>query len=565
MCGRWSFVIVLGLLAITLVGCTGSEHSAQTTVSPENQELALQHFLEGSLLDQKGEYAKAILEYQDALQYKKDPAIYSALAKDYAMLNKYELAVQNGKEAVKLDPGNQKYRELLAELYFRGRDSKNAVMEYRELVRRDSTNKGYLMNLAQVLQIENPREAATLFEAVIERFGPDMDAYMRLVQLYSLLEQPANATQALEGMLELEPSNFEIKKALGDSYLQRDSVDAALKIYRELVTLNPENIELRASIAHAFLLRQDYENAAEQFEAVMKKDSLSADEQLQFGRVFVSFIQRDSAVVPYALKLFGRIKESNPKDWRPYWFLGAISNIQKDDSAALENFSRVKDLAAWVPDGWIGMASIYYDNGKFEDAIRVLTEAKQYVPEEFRIHFLLGVACQRLNRNLEASSALEKAIQLDEKNVDALTALALTYDGMKRPADSDTLYERALRLDPNNHLLLNNYGYSLGDRGIQLDRALQMSKHALAQQPENQSYLDTYGWILFRLGRYSEAETYIRKAIELGSTSAVINEHLGDIYFKLSETEKALIYWQKAFQLDSSNQSLREKIERKQL
>jgi Tfp pilus assembly protein PilF len=124
------------------------------------------------------------------------------------------------------------------------------------------------------------------------------------------------------------------------------------------------------------------------------------------------------------------------------------------------------------------------------------------------------------------------------------------------------MYERALQIDPRNHLLLNNYSYSLAERGIQLDRALSMSKQAVSQQPENQSYLDTYGWIFYMMGNFREAEQWIRKAIDLGSKSAVVNEHLGDVYSKLSEKEKAIEYWEKALKIDSNNQSVRDKIRR---
>ena len=124
------------------------------------------------------------------------------------------------------------------------------------------------------------------------------------------------------------------------------------------------------------------------------------------------------------------------------------------------------------------------------------------------------------------------------------------------------MYERAIRLDPKNHLLLNNYGYSLAERGIQLERALSMAREAVRQQPVNQAYLDTYGWVYYRMGQYDEAERYVKKAIDLGSTSPVIHEHLGDIYFKLAQKEKAMEYWQKALKFDSTNESLKEKIQR---
>jgi len=143
-----------------------------------------------------------------------------------------------------------------------------------------------------------------------------------------------------------------------------------------------------------------------------------------------------------------------------------------------------------------------------------------------------------------------------------VTALALVYDELHRKDDSDSLYERALRIDPHNHLALNNYGYSLSERGKDLDRALKMSREALRLQPENQSYLDTYGWILYQMEKYEEAERYIRKAVEMANPSPVIIEHLGDINYKLSRKDKALEFWKKALELDSANEALKTKIQR---
>jgi tetratricopeptide (TPR) repeat protein len=554
---------MLSICLGTWGGCSSTEKTAlpERSLQP-NDELALQHFLEGSLLDQKGDFAKAIIEYNDALQFRQDPAIYHAIARDYSALGKHDHAMQNGREAVRLNPRNREYHESLAEIYLNASELDAAIKEYEAIINLDSSYEQGWLNLARLLQWRNPTQAIDAYQKMIDRFGPNGDAYFQMAQIYSSMNKLDKATDALKGMLTTDPASVEIKKALGDTYLRRDSADAALRIYGELAELHPEDLELRAAIAHAYLVKQDYHHAEQQFEDVMRKDTLSVDDQLRFGQIFISFVQKDSAVAPIAITLFQKIRTSYPNDWRPYWFLGAIDNITKDDSSALLNFEKVKQLASWNPDGWVGIASIYYYQNKFDEAVNLLNEAKRIIPDEYRIYFLLGVSYQGQHKTIEAASTLEKAIQLNEKSADALTALGLVYDEMKRHEDSDSMYERAIRLDPTNHLLLNNYGYSLAERGIQLERALKMSKEAVRQQPTNQSYLDTYGWIYYRMGQYEDAERLVRKAIEFGSQSPVIHEHLGDIYFKLQRKDKALEYWQKALQFDSTNSALKEKIQR---
>ncbi|MBI1803325.1 MAG: tetratricopeptide repeat protein [Ignavibacteria bacterium] len=550
------------IVALMLFGCSSSQKSTTDETSQENRELSLKHFLEGSLHDQKNEYAQAILDYQEALRYKKDPAIFHAIAKDYAILGKNERAIEAGREAVKLEPANRIYRETLAEIYVNAMNLEEAIGEYEAIVRMDSSYQQAWLTLARLEQIKNPQQALVLYQKYIDHFGPDADAFLQIAQIYGSMGKLDKAAESLTRMLALDPGNFEIKKALGDTYLHADSIDAALKIYNDLVELHPEHFELRAAIAHAYLVKQDYDHAAEQFDIVLRRDTLSVEDQLRFGQVFVSFIQKDSAVAPYALKLFEKVQGNYPSDWRPYWFLGAIHNILHDDSSAFPNFLKVKELASWNPDGWMGIAGMYYDKNQFDSTINVLMEAKKFVPDEFRVHFLLGVAYQRKRDLVNAASSLEKALQLNVKSLEAMTVLALVYDELKRKDDSDTLYERALLQDPHNHLVLNNYSYSLAERGLQLERALRMAKEAIEQQPNNQSYLDTYGWVNFQLGKFEEGEKYIHKAVDLGSASAVIFEHLGDIHYKLLHKDKAIEYWQKALDLDSSNAALKEKIQR---
>jgi tetratricopeptide (TPR) repeat protein len=89
-----------------------------------------------------------------------------------------------------------------------------------------------------------------------------------------------------------------------------------------------------------------------------------------------------------------------------------------------------------------------------------------------------------------------------------------------------------------------------------------MSKKAVDLESENSAYLDTLGWIYFKLGDLEKAKFYIWKAIDVGSESAVVHDHMGDIYYHLNDHESAMEYWKKSLELDNSNERVKEKIER---
>jgi tetratricopeptide (TPR) repeat protein len=287
--------------------------------------------------------------------------------------------------------------------------------------------------------------------------------------------------------------------------------------------------------------------------------------KIHIGELYFNRLEKDSTLVPVARSVFEKIRDTHPGDWRAYWFLGGIASLEKNDSLAVRNFRRVTELASWNADGWVFLSAIFINKNDFVRSLPILESAVKAVPEDFRVNFFLGVAYSRVGRNEDAARILEKARQINPKDVDAIGQLALVYESLKKLDESDSLYEEALRIDPQNHLILNNYSYSMAERNIQLQRALAMAKKAVEAQPENSSYLDTMGWVYFRLGRYREAETFVKRAIDKGDANATLHEHLGDIYFRLNDPDRALEQWNLALKLDEGNTGLRDKISRKSL
>ena len=127
---------------------------------------------------------------------------------------------------------------------------------------------------------------------------------------------------------------------------------------------------------------------------------------------------------------------------------------------------------------------------------------------------------------------------------------------------SDSIYNKAMTVDPNDLSILNNYAYSLSERGIRLEEALGMVKKSVEAEPENSSYLDTIGWVYFQLGDYEKAKEYIEKAIKYDEGNVTQFDHLGDVYLKLGDGDKAIELWNEALKLEPGNEKIKEKIEK---
>ncbi|MEG1650044.1 MAG: tetratricopeptide repeat protein, partial [Rikenellaceae bacterium] len=108
-------------------------------------------------------------------------------------------------------------------------------------------------------------------------------------------------------------------------------------------------------------------------------------------------------------------------------------------------------------------------------------------------------------------------------------------------------YTKALKYNSENIVVLNNYSYFLSEENTDLEKALTMSSLVVSKEPDNAIYIDTYGWILYKLGRYDDAKTAIRRAIALDKTnSPELLIHMGDIFLALGDTLSSEMYWKRA-------------------
>ncbi len=168
-----------------------------------------------------------------------------------------------------------------------------------------------------------------------------------------------------------------------------------------------------------------------------------------------------------------------------------------------------------------------------EDMAAYARRAERLFPMHTLPHFLVGLHERRHERYAEAVEALEKAVKWGfnkgylEAETRSLIADCYYNAGMYDKAWQ--AYEQYIALKPDDMTTLNNYAYYLALQGVQLEKALAMSRRTIEREPDNPNSLDTYAWILHLLGRDAEALPYIRKAAKLNPQSDTVKEHLREI------------------------------------
>jgi tetratricopeptide (TPR) repeat protein len=588
-------------LSLIAVACSGSDVTKNTSSTDKHlydretlKQKALEHFVNGSIAESKGDFSGAIKEYNQALDYDTSAGICFAIAKNYFAVNKLGNALKYSKLSVKLDSTNSEYYLLLADVYIEASENDSAAVVLEKIITDDPNDVGTYYKLARTYENTKPLEAIKVYNKLIEIIGPDWNVLIRVAELYEKLGYKEKAAESVEGLLLIDPSNVQLQKLAVDFYIRNGYNDRALVMLDDMIEAMPDDIDAREKRAQIFIIRNEWDKASKEFKYIIEKPDVPLEAKVSIGATYFAKSFSDSTALPIAKEFFTAI-DRDTTYWQVKLYLGAIALNEGNDSLAIENFKYVTENASWHVESWVRLGGLYFDNRRYEDAETIMREAVELFPNDFAVNLILGLSLaqqnkvleskeylktavelnpsdinslsaygftlSQLNENEEAIEFLNRAIRLDPNNVNVLGQLGLLYNNLGMMVESDSLYELALQIDPQNALINNNYAYSLSERDLQIDRASEMIEIAITADSSNSSYLDTYGWIFFKQGEYEKAYYYIKKAIEIdGVDNAVLLEHLGDVLYMQGNKDEALNYWKRALELDSSNEILINKV-----
>jgi tetratricopeptide (TPR) repeat protein len=599
---RW--ILISFVPVIFLFGCSAPKQITKTENSAANYfsndtsasaKAALNSFIDGSIAEAKGDYANAIIDLQDALRIEPRAGIYYALAKNYFYLNRLPLALENAKKAIALDSTKIAYYNLLSNIYTTGMQFDSSAIVLNKIISLDSTDVDAYYKLANIYESNKPLNAIEIYNKITKLIGLDWNVLIHVAELQGNLGNFDKAAATIQQLLTIDPGNSALQKLLAEYYQRAKKYDDALKVIDDVISLYPNDLDAHERKAQIYIAENDWKDASKEYSFILEQPSVSFDIKMKIGDAFFEQSFKDSSLTPIAEDFFKKI-DKDTSAWQVKMYLGAIAINEKNDSLAIEEFKQASKLASWNVDVWVRLGGLYFDSHKYEEAEKVMKEAYTSFPNDFRVNLILGLSLAQQNKNEDAKPYLKKAVELNPKDLNALSAYAFTlsqlkendeaivylkkaldispndvnllgtlglvYDTKKNWAACDSIYERALQLDSANALINNNYAYSLSERGIQLDRALNMVNIALKADSNNSAYLDTKGWIYFKMGNYKDAKKFINQALKLGGEKPDLLQHLGDVEYKMGNINQAKSIWEKALGMDKNNNDLKERIEK---
>ena len=494
------------------------------------------------------------------------------LANIYAQQKKYSDALFFSRSAYKLDPKNEWYAMSYADILQKNGKFEESAIVYEQLVKDNPDRLDYYFEWASALIYSNKLlDAIKVLDKVEAQVGVNKDVVMQKQRLYMQLGKTDKAIAEVQKLIDADPKDAQAYGMMAELYQSIGQKEKALEIYNKVLEIDPENPYIHLSLADYYRSNGEKEKSVEELKKAFGNKKLDIETKIQILVSYYALIELHPEMKEQALEMGLLLIEANPEDPRSHAIYGEFLIQDKQYEKALQEYLTAKAIGAKEFSVIQQILFLESQLQRWDSLAKESEEAMSDFPDQPLGYFFNGLANSQMKKYGEAVKSYNAGVKLivDNKNLEGqfYSSMGEAYNELKDYAKSDENYEKALELNAKDANVLNNYAYFLSVRGEKMDKAELMSKESNALEPDQSSYEDTYGWIMYKQGKYKEAKEWTEKSLSHGSDkSATVLEHYGDILYKLGDLNKAYEYWQKAKNAgDGASEFLDKKLESKKL
>lgn len=504
----------------------------------------------------RSDYELALQNYLTATLETQDPGVAARATRLALYLKKDDVARQTVTIWTESDPSNIDAHRHAADLLLRAGRLEDAIVHMEAI-----KNLGGLAKF-DVFAYRSANLSAdqkvSLLEAINEMVSRHPSDDQLLFSKAVLLEQTGQLEAALalaDRLLGMTDNvNVVILKMTVLGALGR--TEDAKTFLGQKVEEQPDNRRLRLILARMYFEQRQLEAAKEQYGEALKFSPNDGD--VLFALALIALEQKDDLL---ARKYFEKMVRWDQRPGEAHYYLGGIAERQSNKVEALKAYQQVGTGYEFLP-AQARIASILVGDGRWEEARKHLARMRASMPEHQQ-QLILIEAQLLADRGLEqeALSFLDEVIALDPTNVDLLYFRAMTGQRFDRLDVLEQDLRRVLSVDPDNADAMNALGYTLADLTDRHEEALDLIERALALRPDEPAFIDSMGWVLYRLGDYENAVTYLRRALSLFKNDEVA-AHLGEVLWVMGSEDEATLIWQEALELAPDSEILKSVMQR---
>ena len=505
-------------------------------------------------------------------------------------------AIAQFEKIVSLEPRSVDDHMVLGQLYTVNHQADKAEAQFKTAQAIEPDSEDVVLNLVRVYaENGNIKQAAQVIQDVpVGSRTPKME--FALGAAYQQMKDSKDAIAAYQRAHEMDPEDVRTLEALAQALLTDGQLDQALKEFQKLAVEDPEEAGPLVHISEIQRKQRRYSDALATIKKARAIDPKDLEAGYNEGLLDDILGRLDDSAKIYK-QMVDQLSHANgaykpeEKNNRGFFLqkLAAVYEEQNKIDDAVACYQKMIEMGGDdAVRGYEGQAEAWQSAHQPDKAIEVLRQGVASHPKNTDLKLVLagfladrggarndpaeidqafamarGLLANkpsdlniweamaqmdiRLKRWKDAEDNLNKAEPLATKKSDKVYFYFLRGEWAERQhhvEPAERLFRQALALDPTNAMTLNYLGYMLADKGIQLPEALSMIQKAVNQQPANGAYLDSLGWVYYKMGNYELAEDNLRSAVQRDQTDPTVHMHLGDLYEKTGRIRQAAAQWQ---------------------
>ena len=515
-------------------------------------------FLEAVRLKEKGDLDAAFEMYSHCLQIHPTSAVtLFELAKFYMFLGQQQKGEKALADAVSLAPENYWYKETLAAYYQNKGENEKAISVVEDMATQFPSRLEPLVALVDLYtRTKNYEQVIHSLNRLETLDGKSEQICMEKFRMYLAMDNREQAFLEIENLAKEYPYDMRYLTILGDVYMENGKPDEAYATYQKVLKEEPEYAPALLSMA-SYYEKQGRDSLYKvQLNSVLLNEKIESNTKMNLMRQLIIRSEQTDKDSTQIIGLFNAMLEQEQENADIAMLAAQYLLSKKMEEESKPVLRKVLELDPENKPAYLQLLSFAINKQDMDEVVAVCTPAVEYTPDALEFYYYLGIGHYQKEQKDEALEVFKKGVrqvtpQSDKAMVsDFYSIMGDLYHLKKMNAEAYAAYDSALVYKDDNIGALNNYAYYLSLEKKDLDKAEEMSYRTVKAEPNNATYLDTYAWILFEKGKYTEARIYIDQAIQHGTdNSSVVVEHCGDIYYHCGETDKALEFWKEAEKL----------------
>jgi len=400
---------------------------------------------------------------------------------------------------------------------------------------------------------KDPKQAARVLEKLVDGGkipSGNLMAWVAFGGLSQRLDQPKLTERIVAEVVDRFPGEPRVALLRVSQLRESGKDDEARKMLQSIVGLADRDTNLRALIAEQYEALNDFQAVA----ATLARGP--QDEQTYSLRA--SYLAR-AEDKPTLTKLYDELRENAVKpDPARRLLLGQLAEF-------LERYEEALGWYQGVPAGQprsiarLRSSNVLHKLKRNDEAyanLRAIQSDASTGDDARRDAYIVEANLRGEDKNdAGENDAFARGLAAFPDEPEILYARALSWERRDDIARAEADFRRILVAEPDNIAALNALGYTLADRTTRFQEALELIERARNAEPDNYAIVDSYGWVLYRIGRIKEAETELRRALTM-QKDAEIAAHLGEVLWQSGQREEARKYFEQARKIDPDNRSL---------